>query len=300
MMSIKDTSDQKFINRYNWKEIQDRHDKGESLPALIAEMRLGTTRYKRALDLGILVKKHVVKRSVTEETKKRISEGRKMWLKENPDKHPWKNSNKFKSLPCENFKKYLIELNIPHISEFSPELEDRHFSIDIALPEKMIAIEINGNQHYDSSGKLKPYYQERNDMLEKHGWTVYQIHYSACYNFKKIQEFTENISNSEFKVDFDYFKYNLDLQTSHVIACKTCGEKASTKDRNCNKCANFLKRKIERPSSDELYKMLWEIPKTQIAKAFGVSDNAIKKWAKDYNLIGPTKGYWRKKECGKL
>jgi HNH endonuclease len=51
-------------------------------------------------------------------------------------------------------------------------------------------------------------------------------------------------------------------------------------------------RKVKRPSKEELEKLLWEKPTTQIACQFGVSDVAIYKWAKLYGLSKPPRGYW--------
>ncbi len=59
-------------------------------------------------------------------------------------------------------------------------------------------------------------------------------------------------------------------------------------------------RKVDRPSKEELKKMLWEMPTVQLAKKFGVSDKAIEKWAKAYNLEKPPRGYWEKLKAGKL
>lgn len=42
----------------------------------------------------------------------------------------------------------------------------------------------------------------------------------------------------------------------------------------------------------ELGKLLWEIPTTHIAKIFGVSDKAIDKWCRKYELTKPSRGYW--------
>lgn len=55
------------------------------------------------------------------------------------------------------------------------------------------------------------------------------------------------------------------------------------------------RRKVDRPSKEELTKMLWEKPTLQIAKDFGVSDKAIEKWAKAYGIVKPARGYWAKK-----
>jgi DNA-binding transcriptional regulator YiaG len=64
--------------------------------------------------------------------------------------------------------------------------------------------------------------------------------------------------------------------------------------------AMFERRKVERPSIEELNKMLWEMPTTKIAKLYGVSDKAIEKWAKGYELTKPPPGYWQKLAAGKI
>lgn len=64
----------------------------------------------------------------------------------------------------------------------------------------------------------------------------------------------------------------------------------------CRKCAstklNFTKRKVERPSREELEKLIWSKPTTSIAKDFGVSDKAVEKWCKFYGIDKPPRGYW--------
>lgn len=69
----------------------------------------------------------------------------------------------------------MLKNNIIFIEEYKP-LNDRLFSIDIAFPDKMIGIEINGNQHYDIEGNLKPYYQNRHELIETAGWTLLEFH----------------------------------------------------------------------------------------------------------------------------
>jgi hypothetical protein len=53
-------------------------------------------------------------------------------------------------------------------------------------------------------------------------------------------------------------------------------------------------RKVSRPSKEELEKLLWEKPTTQLAIDFGVSGKAIEKWAKSYGIKKPGRGYWMK------
>lgn len=57
-------------------------------------------------------------------------------------------------------------------------------------------------------------------------------------------------------------------------------------------------RKVQRPSKEELEKLIWEFPMTTLSKKFGVSDNAIRKWAQSYGIKTPHQGYWLKK-CAK-
>jgi hypothetical protein len=56
-------------------------------------------------------------------------------------------------------------------------------------------------------------------------------------------------------------------------------------------------RRVKRPTSSVLKKLLWEMPTTQIAKRFGVSDKAVEKWAKFYKIPKPPRGYWAKKKA---
>jgi len=54
------------------------------------------------------------------------------------------------------------------------------------------------------------------------------------------------------------------------------------------------RRKLLKPSKEKLKELLWEKPTSHIAKDYGVSDNAVAKWAKGYGLSKPPRGYWQK------
>ncbi len=138
----------------------------------------------------------------TEEARKKISEGRKRYLAENPDRHPWKKNNKFKSIPCEKVKEFLKWKKISFIEEYQP-LVDRGFSIDIAFPDIKIGIEINGNQHYNKDGSLKKYYQNRHDLIESTGWKLLELHYSIAFNLDKLELIIKDREN--IKVDYSEY-----------------------------------------------------------------------------------------------
>ena len=142
----------------------------------------------------------------SEETKKIISEKRKLFLQNNPNKHPWKRKDKHISIPCERVKEYLDKRNIMFIEEYQP-LPDRFFSIDIAFPDIKLGIEINGNQHYDSDGTLSEYYQKRHDLIVSSGWVLIELHYSSCFTDSKLDSIFSDITDLNRIKQPDYSEY---------------------------------------------------------------------------------------------
>lgn len=66
----------------------------------------------------------------------------------------------------------------------------------------------------------------------------------------------------------------------------------------CSKeCADTASRKVERPSKEELQKLVWELPTTKLAERYGVSDIAVSKWCKKYGIPKPPRGYWAKSKA---
>jgi hypothetical protein len=75
--------------------------------------------------------------------------------------------------------------------------------------------------------------------------------------------------------------------------CSVCHIGISKKATRCSTCSNrrpFPRvRKVVRPSSEELAALLGVVPMLRIGKMYGVSDNAVRKWAKAYGLAVPTR-----------
>lgn len=144
-------------------------------------------------------------KNITSETREKISNSRKKYLADNPEKHPWKKKDKFTSVPCENIKRHLRELDISFVAEYAP-LDDRYFAIDIAFPQEKVGIEVNGNQHYNSDKTLKKYYQERHDLIEAAGWKIHNIHYSLCFSSDDMDKIVTHLKKSarlEFLYEFE-------------------------------------------------------------------------------------------------
>jgi len=93
------------------------------------------------------------------------------------------------------------------------------------------------------------------------------------YWYEDFLSFTDNATHKTYK------NFNIDL--SKTMTTKTIQ-------------SHINSRKAIRPTKEELNSLLWTMPTTQIAKQFGVSDVAITKWAKSYDLIKPPRGYWTK------
>lgn len=93
------------------------------------------------------------------------------------------------------------------------------------------------------------------------------------------------------------------IDRSSCSYCYTSITKYSTLGL-CRKCAsirfNFKNRKVERPSKHELEILIWSKPTTHLAQDFGVSDKAIEKWCKAYEIEKPPRGYWAKKQAQSL
>ncbi len=202
---------------YNWIEIQTFYDAGKTWNDIHEYFKVSLTNISKASKNGLFKtrksnetnklkgytgygKKH------TAESKEKIRQARLNYLAKNPDKASWKTKDKFRSIPCERVKDELKLLNISFVEELMPLIhKQRFYAADIAFPEKMIICEINGSQHYTNEGLLKPYYQERHDLIEAEGWIVYEIPYHVAMRKGFVKDFIIPILNEIKPI------YNLDL-----------------------------------------------------------------------------------------
>ena len=66
--------------------------------------------------------------------------------------------------------------------------------------------------------------------------------------------------------------------------CIDCGERIGKNSTRCDRCAHRNKRVVNRPDRTELKRLIRSNSFLCIAKNFGVTDNAIRKWCKYYDL----------------
>lgn len=85
------------------------------------------------------------------------------------------------------------------------------------------------------------------------------------------------------------------LRIKHI--CEKCGEIRSKSARICKACrikSAAHPTKILWPDKESLLKLVWQKSTSQLAKELGVSDKAVEKRCKKYQIIKPPRGYWMK------
>jgi hypothetical protein len=64
-----------------------------------------------------------------------------------------------------------------------------------------------------------------------------------------------------------------------------CGKEKSVKSAVCKECSKLKQRKIGRPPYNQLIKEISELGYCGTGRKYGVSDNAIRKWVKNYKKM---------------
>lgn len=87
------------------------------------------------------------------------------------------------------------------------------------------------------------------------------------------------------------------ISNNLATRCPICGEKKSKDAETCWKCYkpmnNFQHKISNKPSKEELFQILQQTKGhfTNVGKHYGVSDNAVRKWCKSYNLPSHSRDY---------
>lgn len=101
------------------------------------------------------------------------------------------------------------------------------------------------------------------------------IHNDSWKDYNENYELIPNTCNNMHKVNYSRI-------------CKTCRKSfiATHKDHlYCSQeCFKITQRKTERPSKEELFELIQRMSFVQIGEMYDVSDNAIRKWCKFYDL----------------
>lgn len=164
--------------KHDWKKIQSEYDSGKTTDEVRAifsistrGIRWGTLNGKlktreRSLRTKMAQEKNPQRHS--EETKKKLSEIRIKYLKENPDKVPYLiNHSSNKSWPEKIFEGALIKSKIVG---WESRYRNGIYQYDIAFPKQKIDVEIDGGTH--KTEKVMKIDARRDAWSISEGWTV--------------------------------------------------------------------------------------------------------------------------------
>ena len=197
--------------KYDWGLIQNYYNDGHTYEEICEKFGCSGTAIVDAVNSSKFIsrsrsdaiKMACIKkpRTHTEETKKKISEIRKKFILENPDKAPYllNHYSKGPSYPEKYFAEVFEKEGIKLKNYYSIGL----YQLDFADPEKKIDIEVDGSQHrYDK--KIIESDIRRNNFLANDGWVVYRVYWPEYMKktkeerIKIVEEIKELLNNRFF------------------------------------------------------------------------------------------------------
>jgi very-short-patch-repair endonuclease len=171
--------------KYNWDEIQKFYDIGNSLrdlskefgcsmSAMVMAVRKNKLKTRNTTDAANFAKVRKP-RTHSEETKKKISDHRKKFIQENPDKVPYRMYHYSKHKPYT--ETYFIELFAKENIDLKYHLDVSIYELDFYNEDIKLCVEIDGNQHFYDQ-KIIESDLRRTKYLESLGWKVFRIRWS--------------------------------------------------------------------------------------------------------------------------
>lgn len=160
----------KFVNGMLGKKGSNQYIKAKDLGLPKPEMSEETRAKISAAGIG---------RSPSDATKQILSEKRKKWLEENPDKIPYVvNHSSQKSYPETYFEECFAEI----VSNKEIQYHVLRYQLDFANPSKKLYLEIDGEQHYVDK-RIVEHDKKRTAKLAELGWHGIRIRWAE---FKKL------------------------------------------------------------------------------------------------------------------
>ena len=255
-------------------------------------------------------KKHPESYKQSKETKDKIRQARLRWMKEHPEQTAWRLRNM--SYPEKCFKKILEDNGLDKKYLIYREYSVFPYFIDFAFINEKVAVEIDGSQHLLEDRKKKD--EEKDKLLLSKGWKVLRIaavevthdgskalnavlnmleestiEYETVGILKAPKTKIKRCGTTQNKIE--RIKKVGILRASKERKKAVRGEDGLTDKQRLNA---FNQRRVERPSKEELWKLVKSTPFETIGRNYGVNGNSVKKWCKQYNLP------YRKKDIDQL
>lgn len=270
----------------DWNEVQMFYNEGNNWNDILDKYKISNKRLSNAVKDGLFktrgrsesLKLYKAKNPLkhTEETKNKISEIRRNYLKANPDKVPYKlNHSSKESYP----EKYFTELFEKEDIKVKKYHRVGVYELDFCILDKKIDIEIDGSQHYLDK-KIVDSDNRRNTFLKENGWDIIRIDWS---NYQKLTFFEKSEYIQKLK---DYLnslvtiKPDFNMKEFKAHECEYCGNMCSKYSNRCEPCYRKQSRKVMRPSLEQLKDDIEKLGYTGTGRKYGVSDNSIRKWLK--------------------
>lgn len=213
----------------------------------------------------------------TEETKKKLREIRLKYMKEHPENTAWRKRN-LPSYPEECFIKFLTENGYDKKYLIEREYSVFPFFIDFAFIDLKIAVEIDGSQHIlDEERKEKD--KIKDDTLIANGWRVIRISENVVKtDWNKVLLSIESVIGDETKT-FERVGIIKTPKTQQKVKRNENGLSILQEEQH------FNQRKVKnRPSKEILLDEIKNKSFSSIGRDYGVSDNTIRKWCKNYKI----------------
>lgn len=122
--------------------------------------------------------------------------------------------------------------------------------------------------------------EEISELLRQHNLFQYQI--AAQYDVS--EEVVQGINTGRYwhrNISYPIHDYTQDIKHNY---CAKCGKEIGLKATLCVECSRIASRKTERPDKDTLFDEILNSSFSAVARKYGVSDNAVKKWCKSYGI----------------
>lgn len=132
-----------------------------------------------------------------------------------------------------------------------------------SLRESEVVHHLNGDRADNRAKNLLVL--ERSQHTKLHAW----INAGAPYS---KEDGEKRVNSGKSKVDTPIF-------------CE-CGRTVQSGTKYCSqKCSSFASRKVSRPDAEQLKLDIDNLSWVAIGRKYGVSDNAVRNWARKYNLL---------------
>jgi hypothetical protein len=153
----------------------------------------------------------------------------------------------------------------------------------------------------DAAGKV---YQHRYVMQEALGRKLepYEVvHHKDGNRTNNHLENLEVLDASSHAALHHRERIEAGMAVPHVaVGCSVCGvivmvsERESKRRQFCSHTCSHQGRQKFDPSFEELQRLVWEMPSTEVATLYGVTDTAIWRRCKKMGIEKPPVGYWQR------